>query len=291
MGTLLSFIGFIKYLGGTVPAYWVFPETGQPRLTSTFVTPNYHAGYLEMVFVLGLGFILCRPSKTKIIWVSCLFLILMSILLSMSRGALLATVSALIFMGILFFQAKGVSKTKVLLVGSALLLTITLTFLGSGYMIKRLEFLKNPEDSYFTRLAVWKGSIQLINKNPVFGTGLGTFPWSFPAVRPAGLEWRYREAINDYIQLATETGIIGLLPIMWGIYLVFKAGIQTFRQTNSRFRAGVTLGALCGVTAMLIHSIVDYNIQITSNGILFSVLVGLVMGQGRKDYSYLSEGS
>jgi O-antigen ligase len=110
-------------------------------------------------------------------------------------------------------------------------------------------------------------------------------------VRPVGLQYRYQEAHNDYIQLATEIGVITLLPIIWGIYLVFKMGIQRFRETNSRFRAGVTLGALCGVTAMLIHSLVDFNLQITANGILFSVLIGLVVGQGRKDYSYLSEGS
>jgi hypothetical protein len=72
---------------------------------------------------------------------------------------------------------------------------------------------------------------------------------------------------------------------MWGIYLVFKVGIQRFSQTNSSFRAGVTLGALCGVAAMLIHSIVDYNVQITSNGILFSVLIGLVMGSATSKQS------
>jgi hypothetical protein len=74
MGTLISIVGLIKYFGGPVPSFWIYGKQGQ--LNSTFVNRNHFAGYLEMVFALGLGFTLCRPFIRTLIWSSCLFLIL-----------------------------------------------------------------------------------------------------------------------------------------------------------------------------------------------------------------------
>jgi hypothetical protein len=39
----------------------------------------------------------------------------------------------------------------------------------------------------------------------------------------------------------------------------------------------MTLGGMGGITAILIHSIVDFNLHIPANAILFSVLAALVM--------------
>jgi O-antigen ligase len=277
MGTLISIVGLIKYFGGPVPSFWIYGKQGQ--LNSTFVNRNHFAGYLEMVFALGLGFTLCRPFIRTLIWSSCLFLILVALLFSMSRGGWVATLCSLLFMGILFFRQKGVSKVKIRLATVALILIAGLSFLGSNLMFQRFQSLGNPEEpSLVSRVSVWEGSGQLIRENPLHGTGLGTFPWSFAPVRPAGLTLRWREAHNDYIHIATEMGLPVLIPVLWGLLLVFRTGLRTFRETESRFRAGVTLGALGGIVAILFHSLGDFNIQITSNGILFSVLIGLVVG-------------
>jgi hypothetical protein len=84
-------------------------------------------------------------------------------------------------------------------------------------------------------------------------------------------------------------GLPVLVPIIWGLFGVFRTGLRTFRETESRFRAGVTLGALGGIVAILIHSIWDFNIQITANGILFSVLVGLVVGSSSPGTTYVNQ--
>jgi O-antigen ligase len=294
MGTLISIIGFIKYVDGPIPSFWVHSSSGAGgQLTSTFVNPNHLAGYLEMVFALGLGFVLCRPRITTLIWSFCLFLILVALLFSMSRGGWIATFGSLLFMGILFFRKKGVSKLKIRLATVALILIVGLSFLGSNLMFERLQSLGNEKTRNLenSRVIVWKSSAQLIGKDLWYGTGLGTFPWSFATVRPAGVTMRWREAHNDYVQIVTEMGLPVLIPVMLGLFLVFRFGLQTFRETQSRLRAGVTLGALGGIVAILIHSLSDFNIQITSNGILFSVLIGLVVSQDIRDYTQQYSGA
>jgi O-antigen ligase len=98
------------------------------------------------------------------------------------------------------------------------------------------------------------------------------------------LGWRFREAHNDYLQIVTELGLPVLIPIFWGISLVFRMGFQKLDGKTGQFHSGVALGSLGGITAILVHSMTDFNIQITSNGVLFSTLIGLVAdgGDGRK---------
>jgi O-antigen ligase len=290
IGTLLTFIGFIKYAGRPLPDFWsYFPR----RLNSTFVNRNHFAGYLEMVFALGFGFVLFRPAIRTLTWASCLFLILIALLFTVSRGAWVSTFGALVFMGVFFFLRQGVSKVKIFCTALVLFLVISLSFLGSHAMLEGLQSMGNLQDRglAYSRIPVWQSCLQIIQENPALGTGLGTFPWSFTSVQPPGLDNRWLHTHNDYIQIVTEIGLLGLIPIMWGLILLFRTGLRTYFRTESRFRAGVTLGALTGIVAILINSLVGFNIQITSNGILFSILIGLVVGQSRKDYSYLSEGS
>ena len=281
MGVLLSAIGFIKYTGGPTPFFWDYSAiTEEGRLNSTFVNANHFAGYLEMILALGVGFVLYRATRKTVLWMFCLFFILVTLLFTMSRGAWIASLGFFMFIGVLLLLKKGTSKVKICVTASALLLILGLFVLGSNSMTERLISIKDPQKSHldYGRLPVWKASVLLIRKYPLQGTGLGTFPWSFTTVSPAGLHLRYREAHNDYIQILTEMGLPVLIPVIWGLYLIFRTGLRTFWKTESRFQSGVTLGALGGIVAILIHSIWDFNIQITANGILFSVLVGLLMG-------------
>lgn len=279
LGAALAFIGFIKYQGGIIPSFWDYGTPGDANsLTSTFVNHNHIAGYLAMVFALVLGLFLFRPFWPPAVWVAVLILILVAICLTMSRGGWIATFCALEFIVIFFLLKKGVGRLKVLAVASVLFVAVGLTIFGSNPVIERLRSMGNEnEPSLVSRLAVWKASTELIQENPLLGTGLGTFPWSFTKVRPAGLTLRYREAHNDYVQVATEMGLLALIPLCWGIFLVFKKGLSQFKNTESRFRAGLVLGSLGGIVAILVHSMSDFNMQITANGILFSLLVGLVV--------------
>ena len=164
-------------------------------------------------------------------------------------------------------------------VGLVLFVAVGLTILVSNPVIERFQSMGNEnEPSLVGRLAVWKASVELVEEKPLLGTGLGTFPWSFTMFRPAGLTLRYREAHNDYVQVASEMGLLALIPICWGIFLVFRIGLSQFKKANSRFRAGLILGSLGGIVAILVHSVSDFNLQLTANGILFSLLMGLVVG-------------
>ena len=65
--------------------------------------------------------------------------------------------------------------------------------------------------------------------------------------------------------------------ILWLMAATFWTGIRKIMATNSRLTLGITLGSLTGVVAITVHSVVDFNLHIMANAILFTVLAGLLM--------------
>jgi RsiW-degrading membrane proteinase PrsW (M82 family) len=61
--------------------------------------------------------------------------------------------------------------------------------------------------------------------------------------------------------------------------MMFKFYKKGFHKLNnpSRLVRGITIGAMAGITAILVHSIGDFNLHIPANALLFSVLAALVV--------------
>jgi len=276
MGLLVSFIALIAHSGAPFPSYW---KSDPSSMNSPFVNHNHLGGYLAMTFVLGLGFVCHRTNERVLVWSGALLLMLIVLCLSMSRGAWISVFAAVELMLGLFLLKKEISRFKLRLVVFSLFTVVAITILGSNSMIARLQTLTSPDVNLYERAVVWSGCLEMIRANPLTGTGLGTFPWAFTDFRPPGLRARWWEAHNDYLQIVTDVGIPALVPIVWGLIILYRTGLHSYRTTFSRLHAGAVLGSLGGITAILVHSISDFNIQITSNGILFACLTGLVMGR------------
>jgi O-antigen ligase len=276
-GLLLIYIGFAKYQGGIYQTLWGGGSARGFSMSSTFMNHNHFAGYLEMNLLLCMGIALYQPVPRSLLWLIPAFIILMTLCLTTSRGAMLATaIASLLMFGTYFAYRRRVRKVFAI---SVALFTIAILSLFSSrtFVDFLLSGIEAQEITSSSRIAVWRACLDMIGEYPWFGTGLGTFPWSFGPFRPIGVTQRYWEAHNDYLQIITEMGLPILVPLVLGLYLIGKASLRAIRQSESRFRSGVALGALGGMVAILIHSFTDFNIQITSNGILFSCLLGMLM--------------
>jgi hypothetical protein len=62
--------------------------------------------------------------------------------------------------------------------------------------------------------------------------------------------------------------------MVWMIIALYRKGFKKFKNP-SRLVRGSTLGALAGITAILVHSFGDFNLNIPANAILFAVLAAL----------------
>ncbi len=115
----------------------------------------------------------------------------------------------------------------------------------------------------------------MIKDHPILGTGPGTFATVFTQYQPPGHAKRSFFAHNDYLHFASEVGLF-LIPII--VLMIITLFIKGFNKMKnpSRMVQGITLGAMSGITAILVHSISDFNLHIPANAILFTVLAALV---------------
>jgi O-antigen ligase len=92
------------------------------------------------------------------------------------------------------------------------------------------------------------------------------------------MRWLVSHAENDFLQLASEVGLVGfgVLFVLF-IFLFFKAvsGIRSIPITDPRRYIGI--GSLVGILALMFHSMVERNLQVPANAFLFTFLWALVL--------------
>jgi tetratricopeptide (TPR) repeat protein len=113
---------------------------------------------------------------------------------------------------------------------------------------------------------------------PLLGVGLGAWPEIFPHYQspPWSTNARPREAHNDYLQLLSEMGALGLLMMLW---LVGGMAIRIYRSrtaVSSRLLPAIA-ALLAGIGVMAFHEFFDFSLKIPANAILFSALLAIAM--------------
>lgn len=276
----LAVFGLFKWAGVNPFPWWEYGGAayGTYGLESTFGHYNHLAGYMEMAIPLALGLFLTGLKKQHSVLMAILAILLfLSLIFSLSRGGWIGSMVGLLFFAVFLpshgrFKKRFVSIT--LIAGFFLIAFIVLSHTSTVERIITLEQ-KTEISTFQHRIRVWEGVIEMIKVHPLLGTGPGTFSLIFSQFQPPGFERRIAVALNDYLHFTAEVGLFLVPVIAWMCFLIYKNGLG--KLTNqSRLVQGMTLGALAGITSILVHSFSDYNMHIPANAILFTVFVAIV---------------
>jgi len=109
-------------------------------------------------------------------------------------------------------------------------------------------------------------------KRPILGWGLGTFPVVYPQFRTFYTNFYVNEAHNDYLQFLAETGALGFAALLWFIWRLYRNALRRIQEWTTDLNGSIALAGLLGCTGILVHSFVDFNLQIPANAAWFYVL-------------------
>jgi len=206
-----------------------------------------------------------------------------------SRAGVLALLSAFLAMAFLGTHRKSI-RAALAVLAAAGLVTCALLFAAASRPTRDPDDqpAANPSlaalelsvrSSARRRLAAWRAGGRMLARAPILGVGLGAYEASQPAFGSVPPVFYF--AHNDYLQLAAETGIIGLIVATGLAVFLFiqarKAGRHVSAPRERILRLGI-IGALC---AFAVHSVFDYNLHVPANAFLFAVLLGLLLAPER----------
>jgi O-antigen ligase len=291
-GVLESLYGMFEFFSGHRHILNVAAETLVSSATGTFVNRNYFAGYLLMVIPLSMGFLFSHDltragryrgwrhglssldGKTLLIGFGVIVMIL-GLLFSASRMGILSLLLSFTLISLFFWSSrKGgrFSRASVLILGLAILWA---AWIGLDAVISR--FFTASED-FKGRWTFWVNTFQIYKDFPIFGTGLGTFFQIFPVYRSFHIMGLVTHAENDFLQLLSEVGALGIAPlVILFFFLLWKAfsGIRALADGEpARY---IALGGLVGILALMFHSLVERNIQVPANAFLYTFLFAVVL--------------
>lgn len=269
-------------------------EEGVGGVTGTFVNPNHFAGFIEMALLLSVGLSLAQPGwrvgvaslgamalsaldavmSRRALLIAAQLLMLVAILWSASRGAVLAVAIALVLGVAVSSLARrrlmGVSSLM-LLVGVALL---ALVLFGPGALKDKLQTQGLSSDRNAIFYSSWRAGLDY----PLLGSGAGTFRHVFPAYKQGTPDMRYYEhAHNDYLEEFVERGMLGVLAAGAAVVMVLVRIVISLRIRHDRRARALLIGSLIALIALLVHGLYDFNLRIPSNACYFVVLLGIAL--------------
>ena len=277
----MAAFGLIKKGGMNPFPWWKYPHSTLNRdlasSSSTFVNPNHFGGYLEMVVPVTLGMLLTGSRATRLLAILAV-LEAIALIFSLSRGGWIGGTFGLIFMFMALMLSQYTGRRRFVLATAVAIAIASVLIISSRSVVYEVRsFIERSKDtSLKSRMLVWRSVIDMAMDHPGLGTGPGTFGLMFTQYQPPGFTSRVTMAHNDYLQVLSETGL-GVIAIFgWLVIAFYRRGWDKLRHP-SRLVRGTTLGAMSGVTAMLVHSGFDFNLHIPSNALLFIVLVAIAM--------------
>jgi O-antigen ligase len=268
-------------------------------LTSTFINRNTAAAYFGSCSAVWLVLLLSAirrslphgPIKWKelphhllretrkdvLIRFVMLFVCLSAMFMTNSRGGALVSLGVMILTFMIYsgrYIARGLGFV-IALVGCVAIGLLLLQLLG-GNIGGRFDLEGLSDEG---RLSVYRSMLKIIADDPWFGTGLGTFASAFPPYRGSDLSmWGvWGIGHNTHLEFASEMGIplTVIVGVAWVVALVLLAvGFSSRRRGKI-----VPLPALAVSLIALLHSSIDFSLQIAGYSIVVFALLGLGLSQ------------
>lgn len=259
---------FIEYLNPAHLDDWLKHK----RIMGTTGNPNEFGVLMAIASVFSFtGILWSKKLETKIVLFIPLFVFIFSVILTISRSALICLISGFVFI-LLWkyprkFKSKGKLKIAFIIIPILLILVIVFLLIAPSKFFVRIESLMSGEDrSLQSRLEKWGEAIDIWKSSPIFGWG-------------PGKDKMTTIVDNEWLLLLRRYGIVGVLVFfLW--FLNFYKGIGKIQHKNNNnlfleiisvsLQASLIMIGVYMIPSAFYHSLQAMPILMTLLGLVYS---------------------
>jgi hypothetical protein len=142
------------------------------------------------------------------------------------------------------------------------------------------------------RLLLWPSALEQFNLSPIWGTGGFSFLYYGRIFRDPRIQGDLIHVHNDYLQLLADYGVVGVSLFAVLLLCHLGAGMGSFRWllrsakqsgTPPGDRLALLIGCLSVVAAYIVHSMIDFNMQISLNALVIACVFGMLAHPGCRE--------
>jgi O-antigen ligase len=280
-GFLVAIFGILQHLTFNGKLYW-FREMRYGGIPfGPYVNRNHFAGFAELIIPLALVPLVLGKVRRERWFVVALFALLpvVALFLSASRGGIVSF-STQIGILVLLMLLRRTGGRHVLAGGMVLLVAFMLvSWLGVHQILERFSSMQSLEVTGGKRASMRQDAWHIFRDHPWAGTGLGTLPLVFPAYETLYDGKVVNHAHNDYLEVLADTGLLGALCCAWFLGALLFYSLKQLLVSDTPFAASLHLSGLVACCGLLVHSLVDFNLHMPANALLFFLMAHLATAQ------------
>ncbi|MEH6683734.1 MAG: O-antigen ligase family protein [Qipengyuania sp.] len=289
MAALSVALGYLQYASGG-NSYYFYSEVSRGYATGFFSNRNHQADLailgLLMCFALfdheqpGTGRF--STLQANLVLAGAVLYFGVGVLATGSRmGFLLGGFAcvAILLRKLKGFQQGALGWLTAMAMGAFALIAIA-TINGSRVLGATIARFDTDGDM---RLEVWPEVIRMAKETLPFGSGIGSFETYYRHGEPLEkIGPRFiNSAHNEYLEIALETGVFGLVLMAGAIGLLGWSSWRAYASRHNRDNLdSVGYGAIVGTIIILLHSAFDYPLRTTGLAVVFAVLCSLILARG-----------
>lgn len=296
------------HLGAVIASLWaglqfwtdfgLFPQGPSPA--STFVNRNFFAEFAVCTLPFGALLLLRarRPAAIALLAASLGF-VLVAILMTGTRGALLAVGLLLLVLPVLAWRCRrglalpGWSRRVQAMAVAVLAGTVlALGAIPSGNPriveeghgasalargLQRAGAIGPADQSLGIRMVMWRATLRAIAGRPLAGMGAGAWESEIPRYQEEGAQLETDYYVhNEFLQLVAEYGVVGcLFLLLLAAYLVLAAW-RSWSEQGAEADAERPWRAmfLCSLLALMVVSNIGFPWRLAATGALFAACLG-----------------
>ncbi len=284
-GFVYAFFAILQSIISPTKIYGIY-ERQYAAPFGSFVNRHNFAAYINMAMALPLGMIFAGAimKDKRLLYVIAIALMGVSLLLSGSRGGLVSFVAMIIILLILTTGTKSRKKLFIkgaLAAGLGAVILAGSIFVGGETSLSRLGGDEGNKGISSNRTQIWKVTLKVIGDHMPLGAGLGAFGRAYTISDDQSGLANVEQAHNDYLQVAADAGIPGIIIGVIFLFLFLRLGSRSVKIENT-FRRSAALGAFAGCFAVLVHSLFDFVLHVTAVSILFILLMTILVACQQK---------